>query len=325
MSTRPAFGKTTPLKREHFADFEQAFGNDPFGKAKRKDQGGGRFRRFSRDQIAARDDNLDIARLRDEEAEERLTEAEDIAAAIMEHLRSALDEIEALTAAFSGELTKGWREKNVYIECAEDLVERTPTPAQPRGGRDASERFIPGVAALSVNDPSVNDPSICIPRGWKWVPLNPVSRQETGHTPSRSHPEWWEGDIPWIGIKDAAKHHGGYIYETFQHTNGVGLANSAARLLPANTVCLSRTASIGYAIIMGRPTATSQDFVTWTCSDALLVMSLSGIVDLGETNRDRNRSVCFRCSPPKSYCVAAYPVGFRLDTTERGSGAAGAA
>jgi type I restriction enzyme M protein len=96
----PAFGKTTPLKREHFEGFEEAFGDDPYGRAERKDQGEEcRFRCFSREQIKARNDNLDISWLRDEEAdaEERLTEPEDIAAAIIVHLRTALEEIEALT------------------------------------------------------------------------------------------------------------------------------------------------------------------------------------------------------------------------------------
>jgi len=96
----PAFGKTTPLKREHFAEFEKAFGKDAYGKTKRKDEGdSGRFRCFTREEIKARNDNLDIAWLRDEtgDAEERLTEPEDIAAAIMVHLRTALEEIEALT------------------------------------------------------------------------------------------------------------------------------------------------------------------------------------------------------------------------------------
>jgi type I restriction enzyme S subunit len=49
----------------------------------------------------------------------------------------------------------------------------------------------------------------------------------------------------------------------------LGLENSAARLLPANTVCLSRTASVGYVVIMGKPMATSQDFVNWVCSEAI--------------------------------------------------------
>jgi type I restriction enzyme M protein len=96
----PAFGKTRPLTVEDFAEFEKAYGGDPNGAAKRKDQGeDGRWRCFTRDQIAARGDNLDIAWLRDteSEAEEQLTEPEDIAAAIIGHLKAAMDEIEILS------------------------------------------------------------------------------------------------------------------------------------------------------------------------------------------------------------------------------------
>ncbi|UTG97462.1 restriction endonuclease subunit S [Sinorhizobium meliloti] len=117
---------------------------------------------------------------------------------------------------------------------------------------------------------AVNKPTEPVPTGWVWVPVNSVARQETGHTPSRSRPEWWGGDIPWIGIRDARLHHGGVIYDTLQTTNPLGLANSSARLLPKGTVCLSRTASVGYVTVMGRDMATSQDFVTWTCSEALV-------------------------------------------------------
>jgi len=95
-----AFGKTRPLTVKDFAEFEKAFGDDPLGKAKRKDQGEeGRFRCFTRDEIKARNDNLDISWLRDTEAEaeEHLTEPEDIAAAIMGHLKAALEEIEAVS------------------------------------------------------------------------------------------------------------------------------------------------------------------------------------------------------------------------------------
>ena len=96
----PAFGKTRPLSIEDFADFEAAYGNDPNGGAKRKDQGEeGRWRYFTRDQIKARNDNLDISWLRDTEAEaeEQLTEPDDIAAAIIGHLKAALEEIEELS------------------------------------------------------------------------------------------------------------------------------------------------------------------------------------------------------------------------------------
>src|SRR5581483_214248 len=97
-----------------------------------------------------------------------------------------------------------------------------------------------------------------------------VARLESGHTPSRGHSEYWDGGIPWIGIRDARRHHGLTIHETEQTVSELGLANSAARLLPAGTVCLSRTASVGYVTIMGTQMATSQDFVNWVCSEQLL-------------------------------------------------------
>jgi type I restriction enzyme M protein len=96
----PAFGKTRPLTVEDFADFEKAYGTEPNGGAKRDDTGEeGRWRCFTREWIKARNDNLDIAWLRDTEAEveEQLTDPEDIAAAIIRHLRAALEDIEELS------------------------------------------------------------------------------------------------------------------------------------------------------------------------------------------------------------------------------------
>lgn len=132
------------------------------------------------------------------------------------------------------------------------------------GGRTATDRIVRGRFAISINDPGHP-----VPDGWQRVALTEVAELGTGHTPSRRHPEYWDGDIPWIGIRDAGAHHGGAIHDTAQHVTSLGLANSAARLLPKDTVCLSRTASVGYVVKMARPMATSQDFVTWTCSDAL--------------------------------------------------------
>ncbi len=45
----------------------------------------------------------------------------------------------------------------------------------------------------------------------------------------------------------------------------MGIGNSAARLLPAGTVIVSRTASVGFSGIMARPMATTQDFANWVC------------------------------------------------------------
>ena len=98
-SEAAAYGKTNPLKPSDFEGFIRAFGDDPFGRAKRTDEGEtGRFRRFTRDEITTRGDNLDITWLRDTggDPEDGLETPEDIAAAIELHLSSALVEIRAL-------------------------------------------------------------------------------------------------------------------------------------------------------------------------------------------------------------------------------------
>lgn len=103
----PKFGKTTPLTQGHFEGFEKAFCKNPFGKERGPDEGeAGRWRKFTRDEILARGDNLDISWLREaeEEAEEGLIEPDDIAAAILGHLQAATLEIEALMAELGDDL-----------------------------------------------------------------------------------------------------------------------------------------------------------------------------------------------------------------------------
>jgi type I restriction enzyme S subunit len=132
------------------------------------------------------------------------------------------------------------------------------------GGKPATEAIVPGDVCISIGNPPKKAPP-----GYEWRALASVARLETGHTPSRKKPEYWGGDVPWIGIRDATGNHGRVIHATNENTNPLGISNSSARILPADTVCLSRTASVGYVVVMGRPMATSQDFVNWVCSDEL--------------------------------------------------------
>lgn len=132
------------------------------------------------------------------------------------------------------------------------------------GGRAATDAVIGGGLAIAVGRPSGATPD-----GFSWRRLSDLARLETGHTPSRRHPEYWDGGIPWIGIRDATGNHGRKITTTLQTVTQEGIDNSSARLLPAGTVCLPRTASVGYDVVMGVPMATSQDFVNWVCGPDL--------------------------------------------------------
>ncbi|AZF45466.1 N-6 DNA methylase [Pseudomonas sp. R2-7-07] len=112
----PQFGKRTPLTRDYFrtqnnspADlprdkFEDLFGNDPQGGpealAKRVDAGeAGRWRRFTREQIVQRGDNLDVSWLKDETAETTKNKSDEpalVARLILCKLNAAVAELSAL-------------------------------------------------------------------------------------------------------------------------------------------------------------------------------------------------------------------------------------
>lgn len=101
--------------------------------------------------------------------------------------------------------------------------------------------------------------------GWRWLKLSRVARLESGHTPSRTRPDWWGGDVSWLSLTEIRALDGQWVRSTQLRTNEQGIANSAARILPRGTVCLSRTASVGFVAIMAEPMATSQDFANWVC------------------------------------------------------------
>lgn len=112
-----------------------------------------------------------------------------------------------------------------------------------------------------------------VPAHWKTGNIRRFAKMKTGHTPSRSMPGYWDNcDIPWFTLSDIWQLRDDrkwYLGDTAEKISELGLANSAAELLPAGTVVLSRTASVGFSGIMPVNMATSQHFWNWVCSDDL--------------------------------------------------------
>jgi type I restriction enzyme M protein len=107
----PQYGKRTQLTRQHFAEFEVAFGADPLGGVKelkrRVDTGEeGRFRCFGRDWIAERNDNLDIAWLRDDsdDSAEELPEPAALAQMAMVELEAVMAELQGILVELGEEI-----------------------------------------------------------------------------------------------------------------------------------------------------------------------------------------------------------------------------
>ncbi|MCK4106605.1 N-6 DNA methylase [Acinetobacter radioresistens] len=97
----PAFGRRNPLTREFFLEFERWFGSDPYGQSSREEQvAPSRCRKFTRDEIAERNDNLDIIWLQSEiqpadEMEE--TDPTELAGMILQLLKNSIEQIEVIS------------------------------------------------------------------------------------------------------------------------------------------------------------------------------------------------------------------------------------
>ena len=99
--------KDRPLTPEHFAEFEKCFGADPNGKAKRKptDSKEDRWRRFSIDEVKARDFKIDSLKwLKDESFDDGdgLLEPEELATDAIAELESALHHLKIVLVQLEG-------------------------------------------------------------------------------------------------------------------------------------------------------------------------------------------------------------------------------
>lgn len=112
-----------------------------------------------------------------------------------------------------------------------------------------------------------NLPRESVPLGWKYDLLDKFAERCSGHTPSKSFPEYYNGGIKWISLADSYRLDKGYLYETDNEISEEGIKNSSAELHPAETVVLSRDAGIGKSGVMAVPMAVSQHFIAWRCDN----------------------------------------------------------
>lgn len=95
--------KERPLTPQHFAEFEQCYGDDPDGNGSRTDLGlEGRFRKFSLAEIKERDYKLDITWIKDESLEEDLPEPDFLASEAITELEAVVDDLKDIIQALEG-------------------------------------------------------------------------------------------------------------------------------------------------------------------------------------------------------------------------------
>ena len=95
-----------------------------------------------------------------------------------------------------------------------------------------------------------------IPDTWEWVRLGSIGDWGSGATPSRSIPEYYGGDIPWLKTGDL---NDGYIEYIPENISRFALEKTSVRLNPAGSVLIAMYgATIGKLGILTFPATTNQ-------------------------------------------------------------------
>ena len=82
-----------------------------------------------------------------------------------------------------------------------------------------------------------------------------------GGTPNTSNAEFWNGNIPWIQSSDIIEHQV-FGVEPKKYITSSGLAKSAAKLIPENSIAIITRVGVGKLAVMPFSYATSQDFLS---------------------------------------------------------------
>lgn len=99
-----------------------------------------------------------------------------------------------------------------------------------------------------------------LPSGWQYKKLGDCCKIISGSTPSRSKPEYWDGDISWVTPKDLSNLKSSILEDTPEKITEAGYKSCSTTLMPAGSILFSSRAPIGHVAIAGKPMCTNQGF-----------------------------------------------------------------
>lgn len=90
-----------------------------------------------------------------------------------------------------------------------------------------------------------------MPNNWKTYKLSEVIKIIGGGTPKTSESSYWNGNIPWLSVKDFQGERK-YVYETEKTITEEGLKKSSTKLLPKDSIIISARGTVGEMAVLGK-------------------------------------------------------------------------
>ena len=92
---------------------------------------------------------------------------------------------------------------------------------------------------------------------WKQRPIIECIDLIGGGTPKTTVAEYWDGDIPWLSVKDFNNDYR-HVYTTEKHITEAGLNNSSTKLLQKDDIIISARGTVGEMAMIPFPMAFNQ-------------------------------------------------------------------
>ena len=92
---------------------------------------------------------------------------------------------------------------------------------------------------------------------WREVRLSEAIELIGGGTPKRKNPSYWNGNIPWLSVKDFNNDFR-HVFETEESITSLGLEKSSTKLLEEGQLIISARGTVGELAVLGRPMAFNQ-------------------------------------------------------------------
>jgi type I restriction enzyme S subunit len=97
-----------------------------------------------------------------------------------------------------------------------------------------------------------------IPQNWAVSTLADMTKISLGGTPKRAEPRYWGGNVLWATAGTVASSPSLYILTTNEKITSDGVANSNAKVLPAETIVVTARGTVGEIRLLGVPGSVNQ-------------------------------------------------------------------